>query len=106
MFGVKVIKTGMVVSLQKPWISASPDGIFLDKNGALCLLEIKCPFSMKDMDAIHVPYIVNNQLKKKHSYFTQVQLTMFASGIKTTHFYVFGLKASCHIIVEYDEKYC
>ena len=102
----KVFKCGLVVCLQFPFLAVSPDGLFLDIDGNLCLLEIKCPFSMKDSDMIDVPYVQDDQLKRKHCYYTQVQLTMFVCGIKTTHFYLFAPKISRHIIVEYDEEFC
>ncbi len=102
----KVFQCGLVVSLQYPFIAVSPDGLFVDSDGNLCLLEIKCPFSMRDSDVIDVPYVKDDQLKQKHCYYSQVQLTMFVCGVKVTHFYMFAPKISRHIIVYLDEDFC
>ncbi|KAH7937124.1 hypothetical protein HPB49_007984 [Dermacentor silvarum] len=72
---------GLFIHPEQPWLSCSPDGI-LDSDGRMCLVKIKCPFSLKDkklLDHEHeesfVPYIhyVNGQLrlKKTHQYYSQ-----------------------------------
>ncbi|TRY80770.1 hypothetical protein TCAL_15463, partial [Tigriopus californicus] len=42
--GNKVLQTGAIISPIYPWLCASPDGIAIDGNGNLVVLEIKCPF--------------------------------------------------------------
>lgn len=40
----KVLETGLIVCKKFPWLAYSPDGIVLQNNKAVKLLEIKCPF--------------------------------------------------------------
>ncbi|KAH7953118.1 hypothetical protein HPB49_004977 [Dermacentor silvarum] len=54
---------GLFIHPEQPWLCCSPDGI-LDSDGRMCLVEIKCPFSLKDKKLIDheheesfVPYI-------------------------------------------------
>ncbi len=106
MNSVDVVECGLVVKLDQPWIAASPDGLFLDATGALTLLEIKCPFSMKNALEIDMDYIKDNDLKKRHPYFTQVQIAMHVCGVKSTHFFIYSKKATKTLIVDYDDAYC
>ncbi|KAH7978563.1 hypothetical protein HPB49_005928 [Dermacentor silvarum] len=54
---------GLFIHPEQPWLCCSPDGI-LDSDGRMYLVEIKCPFSLKDKKLIDheheesfVPYI-------------------------------------------------
>ena len=78
----KVVRHGLFVNKAKPMFGATPDGIFED-----CLLEIKCPYVMRnttpdDIKSLETPaqrysypcYINANknlQLKRGHKYFAQ-----------------------------------
>ena len=46
--GMDVVHLGMVVLKDQSWFSASPDGLYLDANGNIELLEVKCPFRYKN----------------------------------------------------------
>jgi putative phage-type endonuclease len=85
----EVIESGLVIKSQKPWLCASPDAIVKDRSGELIILEIKCPSSCKNKP-IRVPYISDNDLKKSHPYYTQVQVQMFCCNLKQAHFFVFS----------------
>ena len=76
-----VFVPGLVIKAEKPWLGASPDGAFINDDGNLKLLEIKCPYSAKDND-IDVPFLDKEyQLKKTHQYYTQVQLAMYCCNV-------------------------
>lgn len=52
LYKIDVIKSGLVVHISRPWISASPDGLIL-KNGKISsVLEIKCPSSCKQKSIV------------------------------------------------------
>lgn len=75
----KVIEIGLVISKQNPWLAYSPDGIIINDDKPMELLEIKCPFKGKAMnvhDAIMYEFksclIIEElhiRLKEKHKYY-------------------------------------
>ena len=91
--GMKVTCCGIFVSRKCPVFAASPDGIVLCPNGRI-LIEIKCPFSLKDNDLsapqnLKCAFLDSSlSLKKSHQYFYQIQLGMYVTGCKLTHFIV------------------
>ena len=85
----EVYDSGLVIQYGHPWICSSPDGLIKDANNEILCLEIKCPSSCKDKNIV-VPFIVNNQLKKSHQYFTQVQVQMFCCNLKMTHLFIYS----------------
>ena len=50
--GKSVFVPGLVIKPEKPWLGASPDGAFINDDGNLKLVEIKCPFSARESDII------------------------------------------------------
>ena len=87
--------TGHVVKPTGIWMfhnnimGASPDGlVFTDPHGACAvgILEVKCPYSMRDVEIDcdsewhhHLHYLdCNNELKKTHDYYHQIQGAMTA----------------------------
>ncbi|KAH6932312.1 hypothetical protein HPB50_004678 [Hyalomma asiaticum] len=80
------------------------------------LVEIKCPFSLKDEKLIDheekasfVPYIqyVNGQLhlKKTHQYYSQMMIMLYILGIREALLYVYSSKPSITVCVERDEEF-
>ena len=47
---LKVQKCGLFVDAKKPYIAASPDGLVTCKCHGLAVLEVKCPYSLHDME--------------------------------------------------------
>ena len=90
--GNRVTNCGIFISKQCPLFAASPDGLVLSDN--IVLIEIKCPFSLKDSDlnpsdVAKCAYLDGNAcLRQSHQYFYQIQLGMFVTGAKITHFVV------------------
>jgi hypothetical protein len=90
-------KCGLFISRAHPFLGASPDGI----NGEY-LIEIKCPFVLRDCHPSDLETLNPNQrsgffctkengqlkLKQKHAYFWQIQCQMYVTGFKKTHFVV------------------
>ncbi len=104
LFNKNVLSCGLVVNPSIPWLGASPDGIIQEEDGSVSILEIKCPSSCED-DQISVDYIVNGSLKKSHTYYTQVQVTMLLCHAKVCHFFVFSMADHVHLEVEFDEDF-
>ena len=105
--GNKVEKLGLVVKTSKPYLAASPDGVFL-KDGELYLLEIKCPFTKKEATDLHDHECLSEEgyLKKNHQYYTQIQMQMFVCNAKKCHFFLYAPKANHLVEVQFDEKFC
>jgi hypothetical protein len=101
----KVVVCGIFVSKKNPLFAASPDGVIIS-SGSLAqstsakgLLEIKCPFSLKDVDLNSMTTAASSQffnchedgkltLKQHHSYYFQIQLGMYVSGCTFTDFVI------------------
>jgi putative phage-type endonuclease len=94
---VHVFDCGLVIKKSQPWICASPDGVFLDDTGKTCLLEVKCPSSCV-AKAISVPYLKDNQLKKNHPYYTQIQIQLYCCDLEKCFLFVYS--SSDHKIIE------
>ncbi len=46
---LQVKLSGFVVNPQWPWLGGSPDGLLCDNNKAVGAVEIKCPYSKRNM---------------------------------------------------------
>ena len=92
-----VIEAGLT-SKEFPWLSASPDGLVIQDDGSVLVLEIKCPVSEQD-GKIDVDWTIEGKLKKSHSYYAQVQVQMFCCDVKLCHLYVYGTQDSKNIPV-------
>lgn len=89
---VEVKSSGFVIHPQQGWFGSSPDGIVIDSSNTACfgLLEIKCPYTKRDMspeEACEDPnfycYKADNgtfALKRSHQYYDQVQLQLYVSA--------------------------
>ena len=87
-------------------MGASPDGLVFTDPHAACavgILEVKCPYSLRDVKVEYpaqwhnyLNYIdCNNNLKKTHDYYHQIQGAMAAVGV--------GLVRLCHLDPEQYE---
>lgn len=98
---VQVIKCGVVIHQNQPWVCASPDGLVIRNNKVKKLLEIKCPYTCKDTLLVDeetgkpkVPYLLLDEttntiyLKQNHNYFTQCQIQMYCTGLKECDLFV------------------
>ena len=104
--GKSVFVPGLVIKPEKPWLGASPDGAFINDDGNLKLVEIKCPFSARESDVIDVPFLdKDHHLKKSHQYYTQVQIAMYCCSATTCDFFVFSPKDYKLLTVEFDQDF-
>ncbi|CAH0731044.1 unnamed protein product, partial [Brenthis ino] len=80
--GKKVERCGLYVSVQYPFIGASPDGLLEDNK----ILEVKCPYSIKDeiIGVNNYSHLEHNleylQLKKTSNYYYQIQTQLLVTG--------------------------
>ena len=114
--GLEVFETGLIVSINQPFLTCSPDGIIFNSNNCE-LLEIKCPFTCKNAKIVNreerrsfVPYLQFDEaenviLKKSNVYYTQIQVSMYILGISLCHFFVFPEVDSISLIVARDEDF-
>ena len=80
---LKVVPSGLWIDTTMGWLAASPDGLIYDEDQLIGLLEIKCPFSAKDLRPIEAAETLpaffctdtSNQLflKRNSDYYFQVQ---------------------------------
>ena len=94
-----VKKCRFFVSLKWPWLGCSPDGIVFESNVPVGCLEVKCPYSKKDMtiresctsDKNFFLRLVDDsvELKKKHSYYYQCQGVLNLLGLDWIDFFLF-----------------
>ncbi len=96
--GSKLVDCGLFLDKEKPYIGASPDGVFLCNccNENVCV-EIKCPYSISYLsptdERASLPFMVkiNNELrlKESHRYYTQCQFQMGILKLKKCFFFVY-----------------
>ena len=105
----KVQEVGLFISKIHPMIGASPDGIIDNGRG---LLEIKCPYSLRDNDLKCLTsgsfFSVSNgrlYLRRTHSYFYQVQCQMFVTGARYTDFFIYTTKGHHTERINYDHTF-
>ncbi|XP_064625475.1 uncharacterized protein LOC135486546 [Lineus longissimus] len=113
-YRIKILENGIVVNPSFPWLGASPDGKILDSNAGFGLLEVKCPASFKDVDPLEACASKNfycelvegkPRLKRKHSYFYQVQGQMGICGALWCDFVVYTKRGMIISRIEYDEDF-
>ena len=105
--GHHVIPCGLMVKPDQPWISASPDGLFLTTtDNTLGVLEIKCPSTCRNRK-IDVKYLDKStgNLKPTHWYYTQVQIQMYVTGAPFAHFFVYSSKDYKLVSVPFDKAF-
>ena len=99
--GHHVHDCGLVVNPKFPFLGATPDGKVCD-NGKTGLVEIKCPYSARDLnirEAVTLPKFCLKEnddheivLKSDHNYFYQVQGQMMTSAAPFCDFVVYTRK--------------
>ncbi|CAI5685839.1 unnamed protein product [Oreochromis niloticus] len=109
--GMNIRHMGSVISIQEPWLSASPDGV-IDSD---VLLEIKCPvptypslteqLTQKCSDIKLVDGELQLQKTGSRGYYMQVQLTMFCTGLKTATLVIWTPSEQVSFTVQYDEAF-
>ena len=90
-------------------IGVSPDGLIVHGDGRLDrygLLEIKCIYSCRDGKIENCKFLDDRgKLRKNHTYYTQIQLGIWATGARYAHLFLFTDHDNKLIIVEKDTKF-
>ncbi len=82
---------GFYVHPEHDWLGASPDG-FIGKDG---LLEIKCPFSLRDGG-------IFKKIEEQPHYYAQVQVQLAVTGRDWCHFYQWAPHGTRTEVVEFN----
>ncbi|XP_026064445.1 uncharacterized protein LOC113047301 [Carassius auratus] len=113
---LKVEKCGFIINPRFPEVGASPDGLTMcDCCGKGCL-EVKCPFKYrsstiqqaletKDKNFCLELSYEKLQLKKTHSYYTQMQTQIFVTGSNHCDLAVWTLKDFVVVRVFPDQEF-
>jgi len=109
--GLEVIKCGLIVHVNKPWLCASPNGIVIRNGTPNKVLEIKCPITCQDkciIDGVNNYLTVINgdiTLKKSHSHYTQCQTLMYVTGLNECDLFVYSLLDPVLLNIIKNEEY-
>uniref|UniRef100_A0A7M5VBF9 YqaJ viral recombinase domain-containing protein n=2 Tax=Clytia hemisphaerica TaxID=252671 RepID=A0A7M5VBF9_9CNID len=93
----EVKEAGLFLFEKHPFVGGSPDGLVSCVCCGEGVLEIKCPFNVRDSVPSHenVAYLVKNDttglvnLKRNHNYFFQIQGQLGVTGRKYCDFFVY-----------------
>lgn len=102
----KVQSCGLFISTKYPHIGASPDGLI----GDLTVLEVQCPFSIKDefISADNYKHIevINDEfcLKENSPYYFQIQTQLLVTERSYCDFFIWTNKDEKRIYVNRNDK--
>ena len=98
--GNAVHECGFFVHPEHDWLGASPDGIATNLNDQKYILEVKCPFGLRN-DLL--PEF--KSLEQQPHYYAQVQIEMACAGIKQAHFYQWNKYGDSLEIVTFNQEW-
>jgi putative phage-type endonuclease len=106
--GHTVSAAGLVVCKNNPFLAASPDGWVTDTCCGKGILEIKCPFSLKDEMPDSAAYLTRDAdgalaLRKSHQYYKQVQGQLNICDVEYCDFIVWTAKGFAVACVSRDK---
>eukprot|EP00117_Sycon_ciliatum_P036555 scpid94470/ scgid27495/ len=97
---VSVVASGLVIHLDKPWLSASPDGLVLSGGVPESVVEVKCPYTLrngmtlKEFAAKPSSCLVSREselvLNPSHTYHFQVPVQMHVCNVGNADFVVWS----------------
>ena len=113
---VNVLKSGLVASLDAPYLGASPDGKVIDNGCSIPfgLSEVKCAetkFLVTPLDACSDGnFFLENRngelkLKRNHKYYSQVQGLLGVTGARWCDFVVYTSKGMSIECIPFDDQY-
>ena len=80
--------SGLVIGLTHSFIGASHDGVVHYECCRHRVLEIKCPYCIRDENPGQASCLLNGKLSKKRAYFYQVQTQLFTSSASYADFII------------------
>ncbi|KAJ8914341.1 hypothetical protein NQ315_011329 [Exocentrus adspersus] len=111
----QVCEIGLVICQRYPWLAYSADGIVTFNGLPSRLVEIKCPYDGIDNDAINFVHTCDYlqlsleglRLKKRHSYYGQVQLGMAILNLEICDLILYSPKSKSflNIVVPFDHAF-
>lgn len=101
--GSKITKLGFCISSKYNFFGSSPDGISDDGE---IVLEVKCPYSIKDKVPAAAKYLKNGFLNRNHQYYFQCQSHMLVTGAKRCDFVIFTEKEIYIENIKFSETFC
>ena len=106
--------SGFHISIERPYLGASPDAlVFCDCCGDGCL-EIKCPYVNRECDIDEISTVPESclqkegniiTLKRNHRYYYQVQCQLYVTKRNYCDFYLWTLNGQFHERILYDETF-
>lgn len=112
----QILKSGLIVHPDYPFLGFSPDGLIIDDSNTMRLLEVKSPILgmnksatelVEHLDFLKLDHQSKYVLKEKHKFYGQVQLGLFLIGCQQCDFIIYSSydKSFFKIIVEKDENF-
>ena len=108
--GHKVDPSGLRVSVEKPFLAASPDGVCADR-----LVEVKCPYRKEVRESAdikssgYLPLVMDEnravRLRENHPYYYQVQLQLYVTKYQLCDFVVYTPSDMCIVTVDRDDAF-
>ena len=111
---ITIRETGLVIQPSLFWVAASPDGMVVDQQVGIGLIEIKCPKSKSSLSPEHLVnddkfYVTLSNgspvLKRNHQYYTQIQMAMGLAGASFCDFVVYTFGGIIISRVDIDHTY-
>lgn len=111
--GSRVESTGLFLSVEEPYLAASPDGTFFCPCHGSGVIEVKCPFNHRNSlisqalldPTFPLDYDESTQeyfLKQDHEYYYQMQLQLFVTKNQFGFFVVYTSIDFIFVEVPYD----
>lgn len=106
---------GLVISGRTPWLAASPDSCVFCSCCEYGVVEVKCPFSLREKSLLQEIdegnfYVVRDtdgtfMLRESHQYYYQVQLEMYCTDTRYCDFFVWTPAEFVCIRIEKNETF-
>ena len=111
----QVVHSGLWIDTERGWLASSPDGLIYNQNELVGILEIKCPYSARDMTPVQAAEklplffckVVNGNLslKRNHNYYFQVQGQLAITHAKWCDFCVYTPHGFSVERITFDESF-
>lgn len=93
-------KCGIIIDKKRNYLSASPDAVNRKHD---TIVEIKCPYSVRNDRPETAEYLQTGNLKVTHKYYTQMQIQMHVTGIHRCDFVVWTPQGIFIQGIKYDQ---